>query len=84
MYWRDAFFNQLTPKEKKFPTSMTLLVPVPELLLTDFDPKTGVPELEWRQSLQQHDAIPTWRWMNSYNVGCLQSPAASMLICNSH
>jgi len=34
--WRDAFFNPTHPKGKKFPTSMTPLVPVPELLLTGF------------------------------------------------
>jgi len=34
--WRDAFFNPTHPKGEEIPNSMTLLVPVPELLLTGF------------------------------------------------
>jgi len=67
----DAFFNPTHPKGEEIPNFHDPLVPVPELLLTDFDPKRSA-ELEW-QSLQQHDAIPDMALDELYNVGCLQS-----------
>lgn len=56
--WRDAFFNPSHPKGEAIPN---LHDPSCACARTTadwiFDAKTGVPEPEWRQSLQQHDAI---------------------------
>ena len=57
--WRDAFFNSTHPKGEAIPD---LHDPACACAKTTaewiFDPKSGVPASEWRQSLQQHDAIP--------------------------
>ena len=57
--WRDAFFNPTHPKGEAIPN---LHDPSCACARTTadwiFDAKTGVLEPEWRQSLQQHDAIP--------------------------
>jgi CRISPR-associated protein (TIGR03985 family) len=57
--WRDAFFSATHSKGEAIPD---LHDPSCACARTTadwiFDAKNGVPELEWRQSLQQHDAIP--------------------------
>lgn len=57
--WRDVFFNPTHPKGEAIPN---LHDPACACARTTadwiFDTKTGVLEPEWRQSLQQHDAIP--------------------------
>jgi CRISPR-associated protein (TIGR03985 family) len=57
--WRDGFFNSTHPKGEAIPN---LHDPACACARTTaewiFDAKSGVPASEWRQSLQQHDAIP--------------------------
>lgn len=57
--WRDAFFNPTHSKGEAIPD---LHDPTCACAKTTaewiFDAKSGVPASEWRQSLQQHDAIP--------------------------
>lgn len=57
--WRNTFFSPTHPKGEAIPD---LHDPCCACARTTdtwiFDARTGVSELEWRQSLQQHDAIP--------------------------
>ncbi len=57
--WRDTFFSPTHPRGDAIPTLHDFDCACARTTAAWlFDAKTELPEPEWRQSLQQHDAIP--------------------------